>query len=59
MYCIIQLYLFEQILGAKPGNDTHEECRPSCRLGQCCIDGKCLCIDSEAMKVDDCECAFK
>ena len=45
------------IIGARPiHNDTSEECYPKCRLGQCCVDGKCLCIDSETMEVADCEC---
>ena len=47
------------IIGARPmHNDTSEECSPKCRLGQCCVDGKCLCIDSEAMEVADCECVL-
>ena len=43
------------IVETKP-NDTSEACQPNCRLGQCCVDGKCLCIDPATFEVDDCEC---
>ena len=43
------------IVGARP-NSTSQTCQPRCRLGQCCMDGKCLCIDPATFQVDDCGC---
>ena len=42
-------------VGAKP-NDTSQVCRPKCRLGQCCVNGKCLCVDPSTLKLHNCEC---
>ena len=43
--------------GAEP-NDTSQLCHPKCKPGQCCMNGKCLCFDSNATKVLNCKGLF-
>ena len=45
-------------VGVEPNDDTSQVCDPKCRLGQCCVDGKCLCIDPATLRADDCECMY-
>ena len=40
--------------GAEP-NDTSQLCYPKCKPGQCCVNGICLCFDSNATKVLNCK----
>ena len=40
--------------GIKP-NGTSEVCDPKCEPGQCCMNGTCLCFDSDTKKVVECE----
>ena len=51
---LIQLALLYYNAEIKP-NDTSEVCDPKCDPGQCCMNGTCLCFDSDTKKGVECE----
>ena len=55
IYMVSKFKVKHFIVGVRP-NSTSQTCQPRCRLGQCCMDGKCLCIDPATFQVDDCGC---
>ena len=36
-------------------SDQTEVCDPPCKLGECCKDGKCMCLDTDTLTVEECK----
>ena len=47
--------IFYYNAGIKPNGTSQEVCDPKCEPGQCCINGTCLCFDSDTKKVVECK----
>ena len=49
--CIIYELTYAETL---PSDQT-EVCDPPCKLGECCKDGKCMCLDTDTLTVEECK----
>ena len=55
MIHVIIVYKIIYNAGIKPNGTSEEVCDPKCEPGQCCMNGTCLCFDSDSMKVMECK----
>lgn len=48
------MYCFKTCTEILP-TDSSEVCDPPCELGECCKNGKCMCLDTDTLEVKECE----
>ena len=55
MYVATYKISLHAVIVILPNDSSSNMCEPECNIGQCCEEGKCMCLNTTSLEVKECK----